>query len=240
MAKIIDNLKSELSKNKEMKDSISKFREEAQKLEQSDALKQARRKFEVVESEASKSSQVFKEKTDFAKEKLSEAVKNLGESEIGKKVSEVGGQLGKQAQSVASTMADASAKVASTPPFRAMSGAAAVVREEIADTQIGDRIYRPPVQLRMRKDTTAVVENFEPNTEATGMELHKDSKFYQSWEKFKESNPYVNKMMDWKIKYEESDNSVIKASRLLTNKVSTIYSIDLILSHSDNSYIDEI
>lgn len=222
MSKIIDNLRSELSKNKEMKDNISKFREEAQKLEESDALKQARRKFEVVESEASKSSQVLKEKADMAKEKLSDAVKHLGETDIAKKVSEVGGHLGKQAQSVASTMADASAKVASTPPFRAMSGAAAVVREEIADTQIGDRIYRPPVQLRMRKDVTAATENIAPNMEATGMELHKDSKFYQSWEKFKESNPYVNKMMDWKIKMEESDNAVIKASRLLTNKVGYV------------------
>lgn len=206
-----------------MKDNISKFREEAQKLEQSDALKQARRKFEVVESEASKSSQVLKEKTDFAKEKLSEAVKNLGDTDIAKKVSEVGGQLGKQAQNVASSVADASAKVASTPPFRAMSGAAAVVRDEIAEAQIGDRIYRPPAKLRMRTDTAAAAENITPNMEATGVELHKDSKFYQSWEKFKESNPYVNRMMDWKIKYEESDNQVIKASRLLTNKVNTFF-----------------
>lgn len=219
VSRILDNLKSELSKNKEMKDNISKFREEAEKLEQSDALKQARRKFEVIESEAGRSSQVIKESVDIAKDKLSEAVKQLGETELAKKASEVGSELGKQAQSVASTMADASAKVASTPPFRAMSGAAAVVKEEIAETQIGDRIYRPPKKLRMRIDSAAAAENIAPNMEATGMELHKDSKFYQSWENFKESNPYVNRMMDWKIKYEESDNTVIKASRLLTNKV---------------------
>ncbi|CAL8099968.1 unnamed protein product [Orchesella dallaii] len=222
VSKLIDNLRSELSKNKDMKDNISKFREEAQKLEQSDALKQARRKFEVVESEASKSSQVLKENLDIVKDKFSEAVKDLGETEIAKKASEVGGQLGKQAQSVASSVADAGAKVAGTPPFRAMSGAAAVVREEIAEAQIGDRIYRAPAKLRMRTDIAAAAENIAPNTEATGMELHKDSKFYQSWEKFKETNPYVNKVMDWRIQYEESENPMIKASRLLTNKVSEV------------------
>lgn len=40
-----DNLKEEYNKSKEMKDSIKKFRQEAQKLEESDALKEARKKY---------------------------------------------------------------------------------------------------------------------------------------------------------------------------------------------------
>ena len=53
-----------MQKNKEMKESLKKFREEAEKLEQSDALKSARQKFHAVESEASKSSEVLKEKIE--------------------------------------------------------------------------------------------------------------------------------------------------------------------------------
>lgn len=41
----MDSLKQELSKNKDMKESIKKFREEAKRLEESDALQQARRKY---------------------------------------------------------------------------------------------------------------------------------------------------------------------------------------------------
>lgn len=41
----IENLKEEFNKNKEMKESIKKFREEREKLEKSDALKEARSKF---------------------------------------------------------------------------------------------------------------------------------------------------------------------------------------------------
>lgn len=41
----MDSLKQELSKNKEMKESIKKFREEARRLEESDALQQARKKY---------------------------------------------------------------------------------------------------------------------------------------------------------------------------------------------------
>ena len=40
-----ENLKEEYSKSKEMKESIKKFREEAKKLEESDALKEARKKY---------------------------------------------------------------------------------------------------------------------------------------------------------------------------------------------------
>jgi len=105
-----------------------------------------------------------------------------------------------------------------------MSGAAAAVKEEIVDANLGDRIYRPPVKLRKRTNTSAVQDNASivPDDASLGMELHKDSKFYQSWEKFKDSNPYVNKIIDWKIQYDESDNPVIRASRLLTSKVSEI------------------
>ena len=42
---LVENIKEEFNKNKEMKDTIKKFREEAKKLEESDALKKARDKY---------------------------------------------------------------------------------------------------------------------------------------------------------------------------------------------------
>lgn len=42
---LLDNIKQELAKNKEMKDSIKKFRDEAKRLEESDALQSARKKY---------------------------------------------------------------------------------------------------------------------------------------------------------------------------------------------------
>lgn len=41
----MDNLRQEFSKNQEMKENIKKFREEAKRLEESDALQQARKKY---------------------------------------------------------------------------------------------------------------------------------------------------------------------------------------------------
>ena len=87
-------------------------------------------------------------------------------------------QLGKQAQNVAGSVADTGAKLASTTGFKAVSGAASMVKEEIVESGYGDRIYRPPVKLRKRvEDSEKMSEQvITPNEEATGVELHKDSK----------------------------------------------------------------
>ena len=86
------------------------------------------------------------------------------------------------------------------------------------------RVYQSPLKLRKRIEIPLNVDNrtYEANTEAIGIELHKDSKFYESWENFKNNNAYVNKVLDWKMKYDESQNPVIRASRLLTDKVTDI------------------
>ena len=58
---VLSNIKENFGKNQEMQESLKKFREEAKQLEESDALKEARRKFETIEKETSKSSNVLKE-----------------------------------------------------------------------------------------------------------------------------------------------------------------------------------
>ena len=58
---VLSNIKENFSKNKEMQESLKKFREEARQLEESDALKEARRKFESIEKETGKNSNVLKE-----------------------------------------------------------------------------------------------------------------------------------------------------------------------------------
>ena len=55
------------------------------------------------------------------------------------------------------------------------------------------------------------------------MELHKDSRWYQSWQNFRDSNQYVNKVFDWKAKYDESNNPIVRASRIITDKVTDLF-----------------
>lgn len=224
ISRIVTNLKNEFEKNKEMKENIKKFREEADKLEQSDALKSARKKFNLVESEASKGSEVLKEQLESIKGRVSSAIDEAAKSDIGKKAGQLGEELSRSAKGVGETISEKGKIIGQSNTFQSISEASKIVRKEIDTQSIQGRVYRSPVKLRKRIETTVSDENrtFEANTEATGIELHKDSKFYQSWENFKNNNQYVNKVLDWKIKYEESENPVIRASRLLTDKVSDV------------------
>lgn len=224
ISRIVTNLKNEFEKNKEMKENIKKFREEAEKLEQSDALKSARKKFNIVESEASKGSEAFKDQLDSLKGKVSTVLDEASKSELGKKAGQLGEEISKSAKGVGETISETGKKLGQTNAFQSISEASDIVRKEIDTQSIQGRVYKSPAKLRKRVETSAAEDGriFEANTEDTGIELHKDSKFYQSWENFKNNNQYVNKVMDWKMQYEESENPVIRASRLLTDKVSDI------------------
>lgn len=224
ISRIVTNLKNEFEKNKEMKENIKKFRAEAEKLEQSDALKSARKKFNMVESEASKGGEVFKEQLESIKGRVTSALDEASKTDLGKKAGQFGEELSKSAKGVGETISETSRKIGQTNTFQSISEASKIVRNEIDTQSIQGRVYRSPVKLRKRVETNLADETriFEANTEATGIELHKDSKFYQSWENFKNNNQYVNKVLDWKMKYEESENPVIRASRLLTDKVTDI------------------
>lgn len=219
---LIENVKQDLAKSKEMKESLKKFREEAQKLEQSEALQKARSKFHTVESEASKSSEVLKEKLDTIKDKVSDVLEEAVKSDIGKKAGQIGAEIGKTARGAAETISETSSQLGKSSAFQAISQTAAAVKKELDQTGMHAHVYRPPRQLRRRIETIPDQKELTPDSETLGIELHKDSKFYQSWQNFKDNNAYINKVLDWKMKYDESDNPVIRASRALTDKVSDI------------------
>ncbi|XP_076290971.1 mitochondrial import inner membrane translocase subunit TIM44 isoform X2 [Lasioglossum baleicum] len=223
-SQFLDNIKQEMQKNKEMKESLKKFREEAEKLEQSEALRSARQKFQAVESEATKGSEALKEKLDSLKGKVQEVLEEASKTELGKKAGQLGEEISKSAKGAAETITEKSQALGKTSAFQTISQTAEAVREELDHQGMHGRVYAPPKKLRKRKDILNIEQDkcVAPNEEAMGVELHKDSKFHQSWQNFKDKNPYVNKVLDWKIKYEESDNPVIRASRLLTEKVTDI------------------
>ncbi|XP_049286298.1 mitochondrial import inner membrane translocase subunit TIM44 isoform X1 [Anopheles funestus] len=222
---VIDNIKQEMEKNKEMKENLKKFREEAQKLEQSDALKAARQKFNTVESEASKGGEALKDNLDKIRDRMTEALDEAAKTDLARKAGQLGEELSKTARGVGETLAEKGQVLGQSGAFRGISETAKVVRQEMDNQSIEARVYRSPEKLRKRVEVSLATDPsrvVEPNAEATGVELHKDSKFYQSWEDFKNNNQYVNKVLTWKMKYDESENPMIRASRLLTDKVSDI------------------
>ncbi len=122
-----------MEKNKEMKENLKKFREEAQKLENTDALKKAREKFQNVEAEATKSSDILKEKVTSLKDKVQEALGDAQNNEFVKKAGQITEEIGKTAKGATETIVDAGKKISQTTPFE-------VLKKEMEFS--GARFYR--------------------------------------------------------------------------------------------------
>jgi len=223
---LLQNLKDEYAKNKDLKDNLEKFREEAKKLEESDALKEARRKFQNIESEIDKSKKAsaLKEQLSGIADKVKDTVDDVAKSEAIKKASEFTETLGKSTEGARKTIGDAAESISKSGAFQTVTSTASTIKEEIEGSSLGGKVYRPPKKLRKRHEYSYKDDEkpVEANEDATGVELHKDSKFFASWQNFKDNNPVVNKFVDYRVKYEESDNPVVRSARILTDKVQDI------------------
>jgi len=223
MGTLLENLKSEYTKSKDMQDSLKKFREEAKKLEESEALKEARRKFHSIEGETAKSGGALKDQFSGLTEKLKESVDDISKHESVKKATEFTENIGQKTKDASETIGRAAENISKSSAFQTATKTATNLKDELEGGSLGGRVYRPPPILRRRKEVGEELENIQADETATGVELHKDSRFSQSWQKFKDSNPVVNKFVDYRVKFEESDNPVVRGARLLTDKVQDIF-----------------
>ncbi|KAK5859787.1 hypothetical protein PBY51_021315 [Eleginops maclovinus] len=220
LGEFVDNLRQEFNKNQEMKDNIKKFREEAKRLEDSDALQQARRKYKSIESETVKTSEVFKKTFGSLSETVKEGLEEVTRTDIGKKIKE---SVEEAAKHSAESVSKGGEKLGKTGAFRAISQGVETMKKEI---DVGDDgQYRAPSQLRKRSDFSSKGADsdsrvFEANEEDMGVVLHKDSKWYEQWKDFKDNNVVFNRFFDMKMKYDESDNAVVRASRAVTDRVT--------------------
>jgi len=219
-----ENLKSEYDKNKEMKESLSKFREEAKKLEESEALKEARRKFENIEGESKQSAGAFKDQISGFSDKIKGSVDEMSKHEGFKKASEFTGNISAKTKEATESFGKAAENIGNTQAVKSAMSAASTIKEELEVDTLGGMVYRPPKVLRKRKqDAEGESTNIEADEETTGVELHKDSRFAQSWANFKENNPMMNKFSEARHKFEESDSAIARGARLVTDKVGDIF-----------------
>uniref|UniRef100_A0A8C5IWK5 Translocase of inner mitochondrial membrane 44 n=1 Tax=Junco hyemalis TaxID=40217 RepID=A0A8C5IWK5_JUNHY len=223
----VENIKQELAKNKEMKESIKKFRDEAKKLEESDALREARRKYKTIESETVKTSEVIKKKLEEITGTVKESLDEVSKSDLGRKIKEGVEEAAKTAKQSAESVTRGGEKLGRTAAFKAISQGVETVKKEIDESVLGQTgPYRRPERLRKRTEYSGerIKEQrvFEANEEAMGMVLHKDSKWYQQWKDFKDNNVVFNRFFEMKMKYDESDNAFIRASRAVTDRVTDL------------------
>lgn len=153
MSGLLDNIKQELAKNKEMKESIKKFRDEAKKLEESDALQEARRKYKTIESETVRTSEAIKKKLGELTGTVKESLDEVSKSDLGRKIKEGVEEAARTAKQSAESVSKGGEKLGKTAAFRAISQGVESVKKEIDESVLGHTgPYRRPERLRKRTE----------------------------------------------------------------------------------------
>ena len=216
-SRVLENIRSEWAQNKEIKENLEKFRKETQKLEETEALRQAREKFKQVEAESLKD---VNEVLRTAKDSLKSGVEKAREAEIIKKTMKLSGTISTKAAEGLSKQGE---YIKETAAFRS-------VEQELNQVDMLSSLYRAPKELLKRAERSTLnmggenqsQRQVEPNERVQSVELHKDSKWSQSWSKFRDENPYINKVFEFKMKYDESDNPLVRATKTFADKISDI------------------
>uniref|UniRef100_A0A7E4V176 Mitochondrial import inner membrane translocase subunit TIM44 n=1 Tax=Panagrellus redivivus TaxID=6233 RepID=A0A7E4V176_PANRE len=223
----VDNLKEELQRNKDLQEHKKILNKRLQELNETDALKEARSKFNKVEQETAESTEVIKHRVKEFRDHFDKVVTDLQKTDAGKKLSLASQEALKQAKAAAEVLEKAAKEIGDTQAYQQVASTAKSVQKEI-DNIADVRMYSRPGELKMRTSgfATSAFANrtVEANDEATGIELHKDSKWYAGWKNFSENNAYYNKMLDWKIRYDESENLAVRLLRGVTDRVTNAFS----------------
>ncbi|XP_046864317.1 LOW QUALITY PROTEIN: mitochondrial import inner membrane translocase subunit TIM44-like [Xenia sp. Carnegie-2017] len=234
--KFIDNIREGFEKDKEMQENLKRFQEEAKSLRNHLHLEQPNKIWsfgdvkEQTSQGISKISSFLKDGGDQLSESASKVVKEVKSSETFRKGQEISEELGRSAQEAYKQVKEQGEEIRKTETAKTVTKGLKTVKEDLFDpiAEVSKPYERPQTLRRRTNPNEQYSMNFqekkiEANDEATGVVLHKDSVWYQQWKNFKENNPVVNGIFDLKMKYDESDNIFIRASRTITDKVGDIF-----------------
>uniref|UniRef100_A0A2P2I3G0 Mitochondrial import inner membrane translocase subunit TIM44 n=2 Tax=Hirondellea gigas TaxID=1518452 RepID=A0A2P2I3G0_9CRUS len=219
--KILDNLKEESQRNTEMKKNIEEFKKDMEELSKSDTVTKAREKFKKIEEETAQGSLKARQHIDKIKQRVSQTVEDAQNIEIIQKASRMTEGAREKVQQVGQNISQKGEELSKTQTYQA-------IKEEVQASRLlggSTRVYRRPTTLRRRSERNPEADQrvMEANTEATGVVLHKDSRFSQSWQEFRDNNPYVNRVLEWKTKFDESDHFVVRTSALVKDKITELF-----------------
>ncbi|MES1905258.1 MAG: Mitochondrial import inner membrane translocase subunit TIM44, partial [Paramarteilia canceri] len=220
--KISENVRKDLESDKKFQDELLKFKQEAERLENSESLKKAREKFKRIEKQSQSLSGLLKDNLMEISSILSE------KSEIIKSYKNLGKHF-EQLGEVAGAVKD---KI----PVDKLLNSANTINKSLKSNSdsLCYNVYKPPDSLKKRNRDKQTTENeIKENLEEKQIELHKDSKWQQSWQKFKISNPSLSKL--FKFVESANDSRIIRATSLITQKLSS-----LITSASSRSEIQAV
>lgn len=224
----MDTIRDQMKKNKDLQEGVKSLQDESGKLAESDALRKAKEMYEKAKAQQSEQNVRLRE----ASEKISQAAGKVGES-VNKRFKEASEtEFAKETSERLKKAAENINK--STEPLRKNEYVGklgdsfkTVVKDESGRyTGFVDKEARRKMREEAQKADASnpakrtVAE--DPNAGAS-IVIHKDSKWKESWNKFKEENPVMQGIFRARRNYEESDNLFVSYTRAFTDRVSETF-----------------
>ncbi|KAI8333884.1 hypothetical protein BC941DRAFT_400754 [Chlamydoabsidia padenii] len=223
----MDTIKDQLNKNKEVQQGVKSLQDESGKFADSEALKRAKEMFEKAKMQQSASQERLKQAT----EKLTETAGKVGQTvneswkkasetefakESSKRIKEAAENINKQAEPLKNSAV--AGKISES--FRTVTKDESGRYSGFIDKETRRKMRAEGKDAASKDGRKVVTEN--PDAGA-GMVLHKDSKWKESWNKFKEDSPIMQGIFRARKNYEDSDNVFVSYTRAFTDRVSETF-----------------
>ncbi|KAF3385327.1 Mitochondrial import inner membrane translocase subunit tim44 [Penicillium rolfsii] len=212
-----ETLNSEFKASKEWNESTKALASSAQEFSENENIKRARAAYQAASGAAST--------------RTSEALKTTGQvigkgaawtwntpvvKGVRKGVNATGAGLEKATRPVRETEAFKSVKEAIDDGSSSRYGGWIEKEERRKQRQL-----REQMELKSGKRPLQPMEE-DPNA-GTNITLHKDAAWKESWNKFRDSNPMMQKLFAMRDVYEESENPLISTARSITDRIGGFF-----------------
>ncbi|CAG8455413.1 10097_t:CDS:2 [Paraglomus occultum] len=229
LAKFIDSIKTQVGENKEFQQNVKLLQEETDKLAELEAMKKAKELYNKAKEGADATASIGTEKIKASVEDIKKSAGKIGLS-VSEAIHEVGGNefIKESREKISLFTEKVSSQVSSTTEPLRQTKVYSTVRDSIKET-VKDNSARysgfidKETRRSMREEAAREINTSEhrvaedPNA-GQAVVLHKDSKWKESWNRFKENNPKV--LFRLKSDYENSDNILISYSRRVTDSIN--------------------
>ncbi|EGO22264.1 hypothetical protein SERLADRAFT_451135 [Serpula lacrymans var. lacrymans S7.9] len=228
----VEVLREELRKNRELQDNVKQLQGDVDKLQDSEAMKRARAAYErarltssIKENPRLRAAAEELRKTGVkVGDAVSEALKTMEESELMRAIS-------KATNAVSSTIAHTTEPIRNTAAYKTLSETLVDALDDSGSAKHAGfeekEARRKRRQVRLAKagkggGLGTGVKPVEENPEAgQAMVLHKDSPRQEAWNKLKETNPLLRRLVSLRQSYDESENPVVASMRSVTDTVGS-------------------
>ncbi|KAJ1920736.1 protein translocase subunit [Mycoemilia scoparia] len=217
-----DSIKRQVQENKEFKDNMKLLEDKGSKISDSEAMKRAKQA-------TSASADVVKKAASAVGSSVGEGISKVADTAA---VKATGRAVKTTAKLVGTAASTATAPIRNTEAYKHLEKNVKDYVDDASSVYGGyrtkeDRRKSRILSQQKRARSFAEYKNLKASQEneeaGSNIVLHKDSKWKESWAKFKETSPMMQGIFRAQKSYEESENPVIEATRAVTTKVRNIF-----------------